>query len=456
MPTVKVAVVTQDVIGERLAGPAIRALAIGRALGEAGHDVEVHSTGGAEAASDVVVAGRLTGPTAGEIGRHADIVIVQGDVLDAHPALGRGEGVLVSDLYDPFELEGLVRGVDLPSRARYAATRRALAVLSGQLRRADLFLCASERQRLFWLGHLDAAGRVNPATYDTDPTLGNLLQVVPFGIADTPPRRDGEGIRGRLTGLDEASRVLLWGGGVYDWLDPLPLIEAVHLLLPEVPELRLVFMGTTHPNPQVAVPTMLATARSLVSALGVGHAVLFHEGWVPYEQRHNVLLDAEIGVSGHPPHVETALSFRTRILDYVWAGLPVLTTEGDALGDLVAAKGLGVVVPPGNATAVAAGLRSILLDDAAANAIRRRLARAAPEMRWSAVLRPLLEYCADPRPAADRRDPNAARLSADRAPSGNERRARVRDHAGAAQEVLRRDGASGLAAKVLSRLRPGR
>jgi hypothetical protein len=32
MPPVKVAVVTQDVIGDRLAGPAIRALAIGGAL----------------------------------------------------------------------------------------------------------------------------------------------------------------------------------------------------------------------------------------------------------------------------------------------------------------------------------------------------------------------------------------------------------------------------------------
>ncbi|MEO7428985.1 MAG: glycosyltransferase family 1 protein, partial [Acidimicrobiales bacterium] len=178
----KVAIVTQDVFGDRLAGPAIRALAMGRALAAEGHEVQVHSTGGAASSSDLVVAGRLASGTATAIGRSADVVVVQGDVLDACPGLGRGTGALVADLYDPFELEGLVRGVDLPVRARYGATRRALSVLSGQLARGDLFLCASERQRLFWLGHLDAAGRINPATYDADPTLARLLAVVPFGI----------------------------------------------------------------------------------------------------------------------------------------------------------------------------------------------------------------------------------------------------------------------------------
>ncbi|HYZ08436.1 MAG TPA: hypothetical protein VE709_07600, partial [Pseudonocardiaceae bacterium] len=43
------------------------------------------------------------------------------------------------------------------------------SVLSNQLRRGDFFLCASERQRHFWLGHLAAIGRLSPTLYDADP-----------------------------------------------------------------------------------------------------------------------------------------------------------------------------------------------------------------------------------------------------------------------------------------------
>lgn len=449
----KVAIVTQDVIGERLAGPAIRALAMGRMLDGHAHDVRVHSTGWATAEAPQVAPGRLVPRAAAEVARWADIVVVQGDVLDACPALGGGDGVLVADLYDPFELEGLVRGVDLPTRARFGATRRALSVLSGQLERGDLFLCASERQRLFWLGHLDAAGRVNPATYDADPTLENLLAIVPFGIEELPPTRDGQGLVGRVAGVTAESRVVLWGGGLYDWLDPLPAIEAVASLHTEIPDLHLVFMGTVHPNPAVKPPRMLATARELVRRLGIDGAVTFHDGWVPYDERHNLLLDAEIGVSGHPSHIETALSFRTRILDYIWATLPVVTTEGDALGDLVASKGLGVTVPPHDAAAVAVGLRQLLLDPDRSAQARRALVELAPSLRWSATLRPLVDFCADPRPAADRDLVEGVRLRRDRSPGRSERRARARAKAAAVQDVLAAEGPAGVAKKVLARWR---
>lgn len=452
MPSVKVAIVTQDVFGQRLAGPAIRALAMGRLLAAAGHDVRVHSTAAASGATELVVDGRLDGPAAVQLARWADVLVVQGDVLDSCPGLGGGHGVLVADLYDPFQLEGLVRGVDLPERARYGATRRALSVLSAQLERADFFLCASERQRLFWLGHLDAAGRVNPATHDADPTLRSLIAIAPFGIDERPPERDGPGLRGRLEGIDDQSRIVLWGGGVYDWLDPLAVIEAMGSLQDDVPEARLVFMGTVHPNPAVTPSAMLVRARSLVRDLRLDHAVLFHEGWVPYEERHNVLLDAELGVSGHLLHMETALAFRTRILDYLWAGLPVVTTEGDALGDLVDHEGLGVVVPPADPAALASALRSLLVEPARADAVRRSVAQVVPSLRWSAVLAPLVEYCADPRPAADRSHGEAARLRHDRAPGRSERLARIRTAIGSASDVLLDEGPSGVARKVRGRL----
>ena len=82
-------------------------------------------------------------------------------------------------------------------------------------------------------------------------------------------------------------------------------------------------MGLTHPNPRVPEMRMSIAARKLAADLGLtGQHVFFNSGWVPYDQRANVLLDADVGVSTHLDHAETAYSFRTRLLDYLWAGLP--------------------------------------------------------------------------------------------------------------------------------------
>ena len=69
---------------------------------------------------------------------------------------------------------------------------------AAQLRRADFLLCASQKQRDFWLGQLAGQGRVNPVVYDEDASLDALIAVVPFGIPDEPPVQRRSAIRRRL------------------------------------------------------------------------------------------------------------------------------------------------------------------------------------------------------------------------------------------------------------------
>jgi hypothetical protein len=106
----------------------------------------------------------------------------------------------------------------------------AVVVLDDQLRRGDFFLCASEKQRDFWMGALAALGRVNTASYDADETLRSLLSVAPFGLDPTPPRRSGPGVKGVVDGIGPDDELILWAGGIYNWFDPLTLIRAVDQL----------------------------------------------------------------------------------------------------------------------------------------------------------------------------------------------------------------------------------
>jgi glycosyltransferase involved in cell wall biosynthesis len=142
--------------------------------------------------------------------------------------------------------------------------------------------------------------------------------------------------------------------------------------------------------------------RQLSDNLGLtDKVVFFNEAWVPYEDRQNYLLESDLGVSTHLDHVETAFSFRTRILDYLWAGLPVVATGGDALGQSIEVNGLGTTVPPGNIAALEAALETYLFDEERIRAARSAVAEHAPTLTWSRTLEPLLRFCRSPRRAPD-------------------------------------------------------
>jgi hypothetical protein len=133
--------------------------------------------------------------------------------------------------------------------------------------------------------------------------------------------------------------------------------------------------------------------------------VFFNEGWVDYDDRQNYLLEADVGVSTHLDHVETAFSFRTRLLDCVWASLPIVATDGDALAELIAGEELGLTVSPGDVDALEDTLFRLLDDTELHRRCSENLARVARRFRWSETLQPLVEFCRSPRRAADLLDP---------------------------------------------------
>ena len=95
--------------------------------------------------------------------------------------------------------------------------------------------------------------------------------------------------------------------------------------------------------------------------LGLTDNSVFFGDWVPYDLRESYLVEADIGVTVARDLAETRLSFRTRVLDYLWSGLPVVTT--------VSGTNHEIVVPPNervvdDAEALAAALVGLLGDPA--------------------------------------------------------------------------------------------
>jgi len=341
----------------------------------------------------------------------AGVVVAQPPWPLAARALRRSGARLIYDLYDPEPLEALQFLAGRSAGVRRTVTAMSLDRLVDALHDGHAFLCASERQRDLWTGTLLAQRLISPAVHDADPSLDGLLAVVPFGVPDEPPR-PGHGPRERF-GLAPDDELVLWNGGLWDWLDADSVLRAVARLSPDRPRLRLVFMGASG---AAQARDAEARARALAQELGLGRVVRFNDAWVPYEERGAWLLQADCAVTAHRDHLETRFSHRTRLLDCVWAGVPVVCTRGDELAARVERDGLGAAVPTDDPDALAAALAHVL--DRGRDAYAAALEDAAAELRWSRVAAPLARLVAAPGPSeplgarAGRRRPRSPSLRA--------------------------------------------
>lgn len=331
------------------------------------------------------------------LARH-EVIVMQGPAIQAYPRLaeivGQGQHYLVVDLYDPISLEWLASesGSERGSWLHLEQT----ALQNEQLRLGDFFLCANERQQDYWLGALAALGRLNHDTWDGS-DFRHLVDIVPFGLPAEPPGSGpGPVLKGIVPGIGPADQVVIWGGGVWDWLDPLTPIGAMEKVAVHKPGARLVFFQLAN-----GWTAMSERARQLAGEMGLLDRQVIFAPWLSPEQWPACLLEADVGLCFHPHGIETHFASRTRLLDYIWAGLPIATSGGDVLGQLVADHGLGHVVEPGNAEALAAALLALLDEPNARSARLEAFSAVATGLTWEEVARPLVDYCSAPWHAGD-------------------------------------------------------
>jgi glycosyltransferase involved in cell wall biosynthesis len=388
-------IISHDVVGQRMAGPGIRAWEMARALSSCAEITLI-----APYPIDVTAPGIRTGRfTLGDNSSlafyldHADVVLANGFLLEAHPELAEASQPLILDLYDPTLLENIELFRHASPVEREERARRDIDLLNRQLAAGDLFLCATERQRDLYLGALMAAGRITPERVDADPLLHSLIAVVPFGLPATPPVRTGPGVRGVIPGIGDNDLIILWNSGLWDWLDPLTLIQAMPQVIARVPNARLVFMAGKHPGG--AAPARIPeTTRRLAEELGLWQRhIFFYETWVPYADRANLLLDATVAVSLHRQHLEmTYAAIRSRVLDYLWVGLPAVLSDGDPAAALAREHGFALVTPPEDPEAVAQALITLLTDESRRAELADRARALAPQYTWANVVRPIVRF----------------------------------------------------------------
>ena len=333
-----VVIATPDVVGERMAGPGIRASHLAEELGK-----HFQTTLMAQ------------GSWSREKMREASVLI--GQPARGFHRMRRGQRIIY-DLFDPILLElreMYGRRPSLRQRLHFMAEQMRL---QSALSQGDLFMVATPHQRELY--------------------AGKEMIEVPFGTewSGAAPGGDSENL-------------ILWGGGTWEWLDPRTAVDAVVRVNREGLDCRLLFLGRSRPNRALAdrrresrFDELIAAGQPYVSA---------NAEWVPYRDRLSWLRRSKVAMMLHRSTAEARYSIRTRLFDAIGAAVPVIATEEGFAAELVAGEGLGIVVPPGDVALVAAAIRKLLEDDVFHAACVSNLERIRPRFAWPVVTRPLVE-----------------------------------------------------------------
>jgi glycosyltransferase involved in cell wall biosynthesis len=132
--------------------------------------------------------------------------------------------------------------------------------------------------------------------------------------------------------------------------------------------------------------------------LGIADRIEIVE-WVPRSERQMRLAAADAAVTLDPGGIEARYAFRTRLVDALAAGLPVIATAGELVADTAERRGAGFTVPPGDAGALA-----ILLGVLAAEPARLAIARTnapgvAADWAYETTTASLAAWCRAPKAA---------------------------------------------------------
>lgn len=149
------------------------------------------------------------------------------------------------------------------------------------------------------------------------------------------------------------SSTLMYMGYLGSWAGVDLLLEAVAIALQKIQDLRMIVLGH-------GTPLDIETFRKGICDKGLENVVDFR-GEVPYEKLPDHLAEAHIGLAMFRPLDFTRYAFPLKVVEYMAAGLVVLTTVDTEAADLVTRSGAGEAVQF-DAEAVAGAIIGLFAD----------------------------------------------------------------------------------------------
>ncbi len=276
-------------------------------------------------------------------------------------------------------------GTDAEKNNQYNHVRR---LLMTALLRGDRFSSLSTRQRFCLLGQLGCAGRLNRHTVGAE-----LVHSIPYGIfpdADPVPS---------ATNKDYVT--VMWCGSFNTWMDPATLTDGIMDALRKEPRLRMMIVGGG--IPQYNESSYITSIDSLHS---IPDERLIIKDWQSLAQTRELYSQCDAGLCIDCTMVEAILGSRTRIVNFMNAGLPVVSTVLTELTETLANANLLIPFEVGSSAALSATLTGLTQGIDLAELGKKCQTFVRENYDALTVGKPLMDWVSTPTFAPDRNKPD--------------------------------------------------
>ncbi len=200
-----------------------------------------------------------------------------------------------------------------------------IAFMNSILKVGDVFSACGEPQKHMMVGELAMAGRLNSRTFGYQFTRV-ILPGSPSAIEPKPPNRKNISVFRQENIADEAF-VVLWCGGYNTWTDVETLFRGLTFAMSENPKIHYLSVGaSTYEAPNNVYVHLL----SLIEKSPFRDR--FHMlGWRPWSEMSEYYQNSDVGINIDALHYETIYGTRTRLVEMMASGLPIVTTLGAEL-----------------------------------------------------------------------------------------------------------------------------
>lgn len=260
------------------------------------------------------------------------------------------------------------------------------------LHTGDAFSVCGQPQKHALVGELAMAGRLSRHNFGYE-----FVRVVLPGSPPLPEQQTMEKYSRPLLNrfdVSEKDFVVLWCGGYNTWTDVDTLFAGLEWAMAQDPTVRYVSVGDKTYDAQDDV-----YARFLKMIAGSPYRERFHMmGWRPWTEISSYYRESDVGLNIDALHYETIYGTRTRLMEMIVAGLPVITSLGTELSYLLEDRGAALTFEVGDWQGLGQRILTLVQDPRR----RRKLAQSAvnsarTEFSFYNTTAPLREWVRRPR-----------------------------------------------------------
>ena len=206
------------------------------------------------------------------------------------------------------------------------------------LHRADIFSTVSLPQKYMLLGELATIGRLNQHTIGYD-----FAHVIPNSIDNQEIKKEKPNLlRGNKVKPDDF--VVLWSGGYNTWTDIDTLFSGITKAMEMNNKIRFVSTGGSLPGHDEETYTKFLDKINQTPYKDR----FFMLGWIPSSDVFECYFESDLGINIDQWNYETLTGARNRLIHMMKTGLPVLTSLGTEISQIIKKENIGLIFSIGN------------------------------------------------------------------------------------------------------------